>query len=258
MHGLSRSSRFSALTAVPIGARRQRTLAPIRSLPSLIVLGASTHWSTASARYCSQSSLCVVAQACRIIGFAPNQAHFARPPHLDGCILPLVTGENVEIVAIASQAVFRFVCTVEAVCQLPFDYIVLSKPGAFRRLRQHKSIRVRAHLAVRYGPEPSSDTYEGLGLAQDIGALSMSLATSWALGQVGDRLRVACRLLSTDLDTPIETSAIIGNVQKGTAPGDPTTQGRESDQIDSAQQMAMKTFVFDRQDDALYWTHGAR
>ncbi|MFM0084437.1 flagellar brake protein [Paraburkholderia sediminicola] len=100
---------------------------------------------------------------CRIIGFAPNQALFATPPRVDGCILPLVTGENVEIVAIASQAVFRFICTVEAVCQLPFDYIVLSKPGAIRRLRQRKSIRVRAHLAVRYGINPTGDTYEGRG-----------------------------------------------------------------------------------------------
>ncbi|MFP3566390.1 flagellar brake protein [Paraburkholderia sp. SIMBA_030] len=75
--------------------------------------------STASAQYCGQSSLSVVGHPCRIIGFAPNQALFATPPHVDGRILPLVTGENVEMVAIASQAVFRFVCSVEAVCQLP-------------------------------------------------------------------------------------------------------------------------------------------
>ncbi|MFP3599729.1 hypothetical protein, partial [Chryseobacterium sp. SIMBA_029] len=60
--------------------------------------------STASAQYCGQSSLSVVGHPCRIIGFAPNQALFATPPHVDGRILPLVTGENVEMVAIASQA----------------------------------------------------------------------------------------------------------------------------------------------------------
>jgi c-di-GMP-binding flagellar brake protein YcgR len=146
----------------------------------------------------------------------------------------------------------------EIVCQLPFDYIVLSKPGVIRRLRQRKSIRVRVHLAVRYGIDPTGDTYEGLGLAQGISALGMSLATSWALGQAGDRLRVAYRLLSKDLDTQIETTAVIRNVQTGTAPGDLTTHGLEFDHIDPAQQMAMKAFVFDRQDDALYWSHGAK
>ncbi|MFM0084436.1 hypothetical protein P0D72_37010 [Paraburkholderia sediminicola] len=86
----------------------------------------------------------------------------------------------------------------------------------------------------------------------------MSLATLWALGSVGDRLRVAYRLLSKDLDMQIETTAVIRNVQKGTASGDLTTHGLEFDQLDPAQQMAMKAFVFDRQDDALEWSHGAR
>ncbi|SDI28299.1 flagellar brake protein [Paraburkholderia phenazinium] len=193
----------------------------------------------------------------RIIGFAPNEALFATPPLFEGKILPLNLGENVEIVAIASQAVFRFVCTVVAVCQLPFDYIVLSKPGVIRRLRERKSIRVRAHLAVRYGIGETGESYEGLGLAKGISALGMSLAASWPLGQVGDRLRVAFALKSKDLDTPIETTAVIRNIQKGAA-GEPAVHGLEFDQLDMAQQMAMKVFVFDRQDDVLYWTNPTR
>ncbi|MGF6241733.1 c-di-GMP-binding flagellar brake protein YcgR [Paraburkholderia sp. GAS38] len=194
---------------------------------------------------------------CRIIGFAPNESLFATPPLFEGKALPLGVGENVEIVAIASQAVFRFVCTVEAVCQLPFDYIVLSKPGVIRRLRERKSIRVRARLAVRYGIGETGDTYEGLGLAKGISALGMSLTASWALGQIGDRLRVAYHLKSKDLDTSIETSAVIRNVQRGAA-GEPVAHGLEFDRLDAAQQMAMKVFVFDRQDDVLYWTNGIK
>nr|WP_246216419.1 flagellar brake protein [Paraburkholderia agricolaris] len=45
---------------------------------------------------------------CRIIGFAPNHALFVTPPLQDGRILPLRLGENIEIVAIASHAVFSF------------------------------------------------------------------------------------------------------------------------------------------------------
>jgi c-di-GMP-binding flagellar brake protein YcgR len=192
---------------------------------------------------------------CRIIGFAPNEALFATPPLFEGKHLPLGVGENVEIVAIASQAVFRFVCTVEAVCQSPFDYIVLSKPGVIRRLRERKSIRVRARLAVRYGIGETGNSYEGIGLAKGVSALGMSLSASWPLGQIGDRLRVAFQLKSKDLDTFIETGAVIRNVQKGAA-GEPAVHGLELDRLDVAQQMAMKVFVFDRQDDVLYWTNG--
>lgn len=193
---------------------------------------------------------------CRIIGFAPNHSLFVTPPIHDGRMLPLGLGENIEIVAIASHAVFRFVCTIEALCRSPFDYVVLSRPGVIRRLRERKSIRVRTHLAVRFGIGESGDSYEGLGLAKGVSALGMSLTASWTLGAVGERLRVAFRLKSKDLDTEIETTAVIRNIQKGNGPGEPTTHGLELDQLDARQQMAMKVFVFDRQDDVVYWSNG--
>ena len=194
---------------------------------------------------------------CRIIGFAPNHALFVTPPLQDGRILPLRLGENIEIVAIASHAVFRFVCTVESVCRAPFDYVVLSKPGVIRRLRERKSIRVHAHLPVRFGIGETGDSYDGLGLAKSISALGMSLAASWTLGAVGERLRIAFSLKSAEMQTEIETTAVIRNVQKGSAPGEPSTHGLELDQLDAAQQMAMKVFVFDRQDDVQYWSNGS-
>jgi hypothetical protein len=45
-------------------------------------------------------------------------------------------------------------------------------------------------------------------------------------------------------------------VQKGVA-GEPAVHGLELDRLDMGQQMAMKVFVFDRQDDVLYWTNGS-
>ena len=195
---------------------------------------------------------------CRIIGFAPNHALFVTPPMQQGRPLPLAPGENVELVAIASQAVFRFVCTVETVCRLPFDYAVLSKPGGIRRLRERKSIRVHAHLPVRIGIGETGDHYEGLGLAKGISALGMSLSAAWTLGEVGERLRIAFRLKSAEHDTAIETTAVIRNLQKGKTPGEPTMHGLELDQLDAAQQMAMKVFVFDRQEDIQHWSNGLK
>jgi len=181
---------------------------------------------------------------CRIIGFAPNEALFTTAPLLEGRVMPLGVGENVEVVAIASQAVFRFVCTVESVCPFPFNYIILSKPGVIQRLRARKSIRVRARLPVRYGFEETRKSYKGIGLAKGISGLGMSLVAAWTLGQVGDRLRVSFSLKSKDADTHIETSAIIRNIQKGGA-SEPALHGIEFDRLDLTQQMAMKVFVFE-------------
>jgi c-di-GMP-binding flagellar brake protein YcgR len=194
----------------------------------------------------------------RIIGFAPNQSLFVMPPLVDGRPLSLTIGENVEIVAIASQAVFRFVCTVDAVCHLPFDYIVLSKPGVIRRLRERKSIRVRARLPVRFGMNPDGKGYEGLGLVQTISALGMSFGTPWLVGKVGQRVRVSFRLQSKDSDTLIETTAIVRNAQAALSADGLATHGLEFEHLDPAQQLALKSFVFDRIDDISHWSNGIR
>ena len=194
----------------------------------------------------------------RIIGFAPNESLFVTPPLVDGKPMPLAVGENVEIVAIASQAVFRFVCTVDSVCQVPFHYLVLSKPGVVRRLRERKSVRVRACLPLRFGIDAEGTGYESLGLVQSVSAMGMSFAAPWTVGEVGKRIRVAFTLRSKDMETSIETTATIRNVQPGSKPGDPTTHGIEFDKLDQVEQMALKVYVFDRIDDVIFWTSGPK
>jgi len=193
---------------------------------------------------------------CKLIGIAPNESVFVTLPYVDGRPVAISLGENVEIVAIASQAVYRFVCTVDMVHHAPFDHLVLSKPAHIRMLRERKSIRVRARFPVRFGIGDAG--YQGVALARGISALGLSLTAPWALGQVGERLRIAFDLRSDNLDTTIETSAVIRNLQQEDAAQTQCTLGLELDSLTSAEQMAMKVYVFDRQDDVVYWTNGAR
>lgn len=199
---------------------------------------------------------------CRLIGFAPNDMMFVTPPHVGGRMLELMPGENVDLVAIASQAVYRFVCSVEAICQAPLEYLILSKPAAVRRLRERKSIRVRAHIPVRYGLGEGGAGYEGIALARSISARGLSILAPWALGKVGERLRITFTVHSGEVVTPIETSAVIRNVHQEGGPDAGTdaaaTLGLELDQLSATEQMAMKVYVFDRHDDVLYWTGSVR
>jgi c-di-GMP-binding flagellar brake protein YcgR len=194
---------------------------------------------------------------CRLIGSAPNEMLFVTAPVVDGRLIELMPGENVEVIAIASQVVYRFVSSVEAICQMPMDYLVLSKPGVVRRLRERNSIRVRTRIPVRYrlGEKKDGDVCDGIALAQGISTAGLSIAAPWALGKVGERLHIAFELRSGELNTPISTSAIIRNVKCEAGPESPATLGLELDQLTAGEQMAMKVYVFDRQDDALYWTN---
>jgi c-di-GMP-binding flagellar brake protein YcgR len=195
---------------------------------------------------------------CKLIGVAPNEAIFVTLPYVDRRPIEITPGENVEIVAIASHAVYRFVCTIHAMYQQPLSYLVLSKPANIRMLRERKSIRVRAQFPVRYGIGEESEGYQGVALARGISALGLSIAAPWALAKVGERLRVAFRLQSGELDTTIETSAVVRNVHQEEGAEPLHTLGLELDSLSPADQMAMKVYVFDRQDDVLYWTGGSR
>ncbi len=193
----------------------------------------------------------------RVIGFAPNHTLFVTPPLEDGRPTPLAVNENVDVVAIASQAVYRFTCTVEALCNYPFNYVVMSKPGVIRRLRERRSIRVRTHLPVRYGSE-ANNLYDGLALADGISALGLSLVASKVLGRVGERVRLSFLLKSGDIETLIQTRAVIRNLQTDETHGNLTTHGLEFDLLEATQQTALKAYVFDRQDDAYIWTNMTR
>ncbi|WP_233885033.1 flagellar brake protein [Paraburkholderia flagellata] len=195
---------------------------------------------------------------CRLIGFAPNEALFVTTPYVDGRPIAITPGENVEIVAIASQAVYRFVCTVHALSHAPLDYVVVSQPANIRRLRERRSIRVRAQFPVRYGIGEEGAGYDGVALARGISALGLSVSAAWALGKVGERLRVSFQLRSGDNATAIETTAVIRNVQTETGNPAQATLGLELDRLTPAEQMAMKVYVFERQDDVLSWTSSMR
>ncbi|WP_256701964.1 flagellar brake protein [Burkholderia sp. SRS-W-2-2016] len=191
--------------------------------------------------------------ASRVIGFSQSQTLFVTPPVIDGQPFTPTPGQNVEIVAVTTKAVFWFVCTVEAVCTYPFDYLVLSAPGNIRQLRERKAVRVRTRLAVRHGQDLTGITLDGMGIGCDLSVFGMSLAATAPIGRVGERVCVALQLTTRSVDTEFQAVAVIRNVQAGTAPAALCTHGLEFEGLTSEQQLALKAFVFDKQDAISYW-----
>lgn len=186
--------------------------------------------------------------ASRIIGVSPGRALFVTPPMAGRQPLGIMPGENVEIVAIATQTVFWFVCTVEAVCAHPFDYLILSEPSNIRRLRERKAVRVRTRLAVRHGADLTGCALDRMGIGGDLSVFGMSLAASAPLGRIGERLRVAFYITTQSLDAEFQSVAIIRNVQTSATPDSLCKHGLEFEGVGADQQIALKTFVFDKQD----------
>ena len=190
---------------------------------------------------------------CRLIGFRPGGAMFVTPPAAAQAAWEPFQGEQVEIVAIATQAVFWLVCTVEAVCTHPFRYLVLSEPGTIRRLRERRAVRVRTQLAVRYGVDLTGSQLDRLGIGCDISVLGMSLAAGRKIGELGERIRVEFPVEAGNAGATFQAVAVIRNLRADTPQEGLTLHGLEFDALSPESQVALKTFVFDRQDAVSYW-----
>ncbi|HKR44921.1 MAG TPA: flagellar brake protein [Paraburkholderia sp.] len=190
---------------------------------------------------------------CRLIGFRPGGAMFVTPPAASKPAWEPFQGEQVEIVAIATQAVFWLVCTVEAVCTHPFRYLVLSEPGTIRRLRERRAVRVRTQLAVRYGVDLTGSELDRLGIGCDISVLGMSLAAGRKIGEVGERICVVFPIETGNGGATFQAVAVIRNLRADIPQEGLTLHGLEFDTLTPESQVALKTFVFDRQDAVSYW-----
>jgi c-di-GMP-binding flagellar brake protein YcgR len=190
---------------------------------------------------------------CRLIGFRPGGALFVTPPSSSSPPWEPFQGEQVEIVAIATQAVFWLVCTVEAVCTHPFRYLVLSEPGTIRRLRERRAVRVRTQLAVRYGVDLTGTSLDRLGIGCDISVLGMSLAAGRQIGEIGERICVVFPIEGGAVGATFQAVAVIRNLRADTPQEGLTLHGLEFDPLSAESQAALKTFVFDRQDAVSYW-----
>jgi c-di-GMP-binding flagellar brake protein YcgR len=184
-------------------------------------------------------------RSARLIGVAANRAIFVAFPTTRAPV-ELTRGEQVELVTVSRQAVFWCVCTVEAVCTDPLDYIVLSEPGNIRRLRMRGSVRAPVHIPVRYARSAAAKgESDGLALARDLSTQGMSLAAPMALGEAGSKVHVTFRLTTYDLDVEMELSAVIRTV-KADPSGTGTTHGLEFQGLQPSQHLALKAFVLER------------
>jgi c-di-GMP-binding flagellar brake protein YcgR len=188
----------------------------------------------------------------RVIGFSTAGPHrtravFITQPVMSGHQpLALSQGERVELVALGTRAVFQFACTVDAVCREPFVYLVLSEPGAIRRLRARKFVRMSTRLPAQFSltdPTQSDEPATRLGLIRDISPFGMSLAVAEAHAKLGDRLRLSFRFNTDDTNVTIDCHAIVRHLHDADAQSQDATYGLEFETLEPSQRIALKSFM---------------
>lgn len=180
-----------------------------------------------------------------VIGFAPNRALFVTPPHAGNQIEPikLLFGERIDVLYMNRRTVFDFVCTVDAVCKLPFDFLVLSPPSNIRRLRARHDTRMRTVLPIlfRHDANTSMDSpFTGLGLLRDLSAGGLSMAASAPIAAEGEKIRVAFQIVAAGIEVDIDTVVVIRNIRQNVERSPWVMHGMEFQDLDIATQLALK------------------
>ncbi|ODP32079.1 flagellar brake protein [Pandoraea sp. ISTKB] len=175
----------------------------------------------------------------RVIGHAPNQMLFVTAPTGRAAPPTLQASERLELWTFSGEDIYHFVCTVERVERLPFDYIVLSAPAQIRRKVLRRSQRVPAKLVASVGVADA----QHLALLQDVSAEGVSLLADAALGAPGDSVKLAFRVRVGDIDMPIEATGTIRGVQQG---DDGHLHGIELPALEPSHYVVLKCYVYER------------
>jgi len=187
--------------------------------------------------------------ASRVIGFSTPRRNgerslFVTQPLMTGFDpLDLTLGEQVDLVALTGRGVFRFACTVDATCREPFNYAVLSAPGAIRRLRTRKFARMPTRLAAHFAAEGEPESTRQLSRVSDISPYGMSLTVANPAARVGDRLQLSFQFKTDGVDVKIDTIAIVRHVGTLDPADGSAAYGLEFESIEPSQRIALKSFM---------------
>ncbi|WP_174977946.1 flagellar brake protein [Pandoraea bronchicola] len=176
----------------------------------------------------------------RVIGHAPNQMLFVTAPTGRAAPPTLQASERLELWTFSGEDIYHFVCTVERVERVPFEYVILSAPAQIRRKVLRRSQRVPAKLVVSV----SMGEARHLALLQDVSAEGVSLLADTPLGVPGDSMQLAFRVRVGDIDMPIEATGTIRGVQQGDDGSH--LHGIELPVLEPSHYVALKCYVYER------------
>ena len=157
------------------------------------------------------------------------------------------SGERLEILHIARRAVFDFVCTVDAVCKMPFEFLVLSGPANIRRLRARNAMRMNLVRPILYRTGMSDQPVlpgpcTGIAILQELSAQGLSVLAPEPLAEVGEHLRVAFQVMAEGDTLDIDVAVVVRNLRLPQG-GAGMIHGLEFKGLDASTQLALRCMV---------------
>jgi len=125
-----------------------------------------------------------------------------------GCLqAPLIEGENVVKRVFSGRSAFGFVCRVDKIIKLPFEYLHLSFPRTIASRVIRKSGRVKSDLPVMVdgGALPATIT--------NLSSTGAEICAGAALGEPGSTVALKFAIRVHDTETQVAVGAVIRSLR---------------------------------------------
>lgn len=144
-------------------------------------------------------------QIVKLIGYVDRQCLLVTAPAGAGVVKSLVEGDRVVVRIFSGQGAFGFVCFLDRVIRLPFEYLHLSFPKEIQGLMIRKAPRVKTEIAVSVQtPSAKVDA-----VVSNLSATGMLLRSDTALGAKGGEITLTLPLALYDVKTELKLKARI-------------------------------------------------
>ena len=141
----------------------------------------------------------------KLIGYVDDQCLLITAPSGSGILKSLVEGDRVVVRIFSGQGAFGFVCYLDRIIRLPFEYLHLSFPREIQGLMIRKAPRVKTDINVKV--DASSGVVDAS--VANLSATGMSLRTRTKLGEKGAEISFTLPLALYDVKTELKLNGKI-------------------------------------------------
>lgn len=146
----------------------------------------------------------------KVIGFLKGASMLVTVPlTASGLRLQLMENEKVVMRSFTGQNAFGFACYIRKIIKLPYEYMHLSIPEAVEGITVRKAPRIRTRIIASVQDETSGVAGKLSALISDISASGVSLEAKEQLGDKGDVLNLAFRVLLHNIEAYLTVKGII-------------------------------------------------
>jgi hypothetical protein len=175
----------------------------------------------------------------RLIGYVRDLSLLVTAPPAGCWRAPVIEGDNVVMRVFSGRSAFGFVCQVEKVIRIPFDYLHLSFPRLIAGRVIRRSRRIRAEIAVKI--EGGACT---TGNILNISSTGAEVFTNAAPGETGATIGLSFTLNVHGVETPLALKAVIRSVRETAGDGPAWRCGVEFQNVSVEAAAALKNLIY--------------